>query len=461
VLSYFRSFKSLVALAALASTLILGGCGGGGAKDPFDPGPQAPALTVTPGAVTVYSNIPSVVTITSGVAPFQVFSSDNVVLPVTSSGGTLVTLVPTNVPSDTPVTLTIRDGLNRAVTVAVTVKPATLVNSVTIVPIANSECSSGAGGGGGGGTSNPSLAPIPICSGDTATVNVTVRNANTSVIPNRQVRFDAVFGNYQFVTDVNGSNPTNSVTLITDQNGQANALIRTASAAPSQAALVRVTDLVTGNRVDTAFTIVQQLVGEAVLSVVPKEYVGQGFFTGECGGSSGDYIIYGGRPPYTVRSSLPGAVSLSVGGISGDPVTVLASGGSFRASTAFSAAGCTGYKAQIVITDAAGLNTTVSYEEKPGTNALPTPPAPTTLVISPSAPSVTCSLNRAVSFTIIGGTAPYGVRTSRPADVSVDQIGAGATVTITAPAPLPPTTKIDVEVVDSKSNTAKATITCL
>jgi hypothetical protein len=444
----------------MASSLLLAGCGGGGAKDPFDPGPQAPALTVTPGAVTVYSNIPSVVTVTSGVAPFQAFSSDSVVLPVTSSGGTLVTLVPTNVPSDTPVTLTIRDGLNRAVTVAVTVKPATLVNSVTVVPIAGSTCSVDAGGGGGGSTSNPSLAPVPICSGDTATVNVTVRNANTSVIPNRQVRFDAVFGDYQFVTDVNGSNPSKSVTLITDQNGQANALIKAASAAPSQAALVRVTDLVAGNRVDTAFTIVQVLDGDRVLSVVPDDYMGQGFFVGECGGSSGDYIIYGGRPPYTVRSSLPGAVGLSVGGVSGDPVTVLASGGSFRASTTFVAAGCTGYKAQIVITDSAGLNKTVSYEERSGTNPLPTPPTPTELVIRPSGPSVTCSLNRAVSFTIIGGTAPYGVRTSRPADVSVDQIGAGATVTITAPGGLQGTT-ISVEVVDSRSNTTSATITCL
>ncbi len=461
MLSTFRSFKALVALAAMASTLILSGCGGGGAVDPFAPGPQAPALTVAPGAVNVYSNIPTTLTVTSGVAPFQAFSSDSVVLPVTSTGGTLITLVPSNVSIDTPVNLTVRDALNRTAVVAVTVKPATLVNALTIVPIANSACSVQAAAGATTGEGSLSLSPVPICSGDTATANVTVRNANTSVVPNRQVRFDVVFGSFQFVSDVNGSNPSNSVTLISDQNGEANVLFRVVSNSPSQAALIRATDLVTGNRVDTAFTIVGVGTSGTRLTVQPPSFAGSGRFVGECGGSSGGFLIYGGRPPYTVRSSLPDVV-LSVGGVSGDPVTVLQSGGSFRASIAFTA-GCpaNGYAATILITDAAGATLVLPYTESPGTTPLPTAPPPTALVIRPSNPSVICSLNRAVSFVIVGGTGPFAVRTDRPADVSVEQFGGSATVTVTAPGGLPAGTNILVEVVDSGSRTVNATIRCL
>jgi hypothetical protein len=453
VLSHFRSFKALVALAAIAATTLLAGCGGGGAKDPFDNGPPAPSLIVNPTSLNIYSNIPSVLTISSGVAPFQIFTSDSIVLPVnTVVSGALVTLVPSNVNADTPVTVTVQDGLGRRVAVAVTVKPATLVGSTQIVPLSNSTCGAAAASGAA------ATGPTGVCSGETATAKVTVRAANTSVIPNRQVRFDVVYGNFQFVTDANGANPSNTVTLVTDQNGTANALIKTADGIVSQAAVIRVTDLVTGNRVDTAFTIVQKINGSAVLSVVPSAgYVGKAFFKGDCGGTAGDFLVYGGRPPYTVRSSLPNSVRLSVNGVFSDPVIVPNAGGRFRASTVFFS-GCGGYKAQIVVTDAAGLNFEVTYEEQEGSEPLPTAPDPTALVVSPKTVTFsTCPLNRAVTFSIVGGTAPYTVRTDRPADTSVT----GSTVTITAPGGLIlPNEVVNVEVTDSKSNQVTAKITC-
>jgi hypothetical protein len=438
VLSNFRSLKALLALAALSVTALLAGCGGGGAKDPFDQGPPAPALTVAPSVITLYSNIPAVVTVTSGTAPFQVFSSNSTVLPVTAvTSGTLLTLTPNNVNADTEVALTIRDGAGRSTGVTATVKPATLVNAVEIVPLANSACS-GSG-------------PTPVCTGDTATVKVTVRSANTSVIPNRQVRFDVVYGAFQFVTDASGANASSTVTLTTDQNGVANALIKTADGVASQAAVIRATDLVTGNRVDTAFTIVQQIAGEDVLSVVPGSYSSKAFFKGECGGTSGDFLVYGGRPPYTARSSLPTRVRLSVNGFIGDPVTIANSGGSFRASTASDA--CVGYEAAIVVTDSAGRNVTVTYKEEEGSN---TPTPPVGLVISPENVRIVCSTGRAVNFLIAGGTPPYVLRTNRPAETSVS----GNVVTITAVATLPATTEIDVQVTDAAAVQKTTKITC-
>jgi hypothetical protein len=452
VLSHFRSFKLLVAFAAITATALLAGCGGGGAKDPFDSGPPAPALIVNPTSLNIYSNLPSVLTISSGVGPFQIFSSDSVVLPVSAVvSGALVTLVPSNVAIDTVVTVTVQDALGRRVPIAVTVKPATLVGSTEIVPLVNSTCGQASG-----------TAPAPVCTGETATAKVTVRAANTSVIPNRQVRFDVVFGSFQFVTDANGANPSNTLTLVTDQNGVVSALIKTADGVPSQAAAIRVTDLVTGNRVDTTFTIVQKIAGAEVLSVLPRPgYVGKAFFKGECGGTSGDFLVYGGRPPYTARSSLPNAVRLSVGGVVSDPVIIPASGGSFRASTTLSA--CVGYKASIVVTDSAGLTFEVTYEEQEGSNERPTPPDPTTLVISPKAVTLNCvsSPPRTVTFSIAGGVGPFVLRTSRPAATSVS----GTTVTLSPGTAAAPETLISgdvvtVEVTDSKSNQVEATITC-
>ncbi|TAG78126.1 MAG: hypothetical protein EAZ24_06950, partial [Burkholderiales bacterium] len=171
-----------MAVAAISTAALLAGCGGGGAKDPFDSGPAAPSLVINPTSLNVYSNIPSVVTISSGVAPFQAFTSDSVVLPVsTNVAGTLLTLVPANVNADTPVTVTIQDALGRRAGVAVTVKPATLLTSAQVVPVANSRCGTESSGSGTGAAA--ATGPVGVCSGETATVNAVVRNANTSAIP--------------------------------------------------------------------------------------------------------------------------------------------------------------------------------------------------------------------------------------------------------------------------------------
>lgn len=392
------SIKSLAGLALAATLSMLGGCGGGGATDPFAATPAAPALVVAPTTLNIYAGTPAVVTITSGTGPFRVFSSDAVVLPVTQVvGGAAITLVGSPVTADTAVTLTINDAVGKSTQVAVTVKPSPLIGGLNIVPTTNTTCS---------GTASSVSDKAAVCSGESALVTTTLRSAATSPIANRQVRFDVIQGAYNFAIDQSASTLAKTYTVLTDQNGKADAVIRTNAAAPSQIGLVRATDVVSGNRVDSAFTIVQAINGSAVLSVVPSDgYSASGFYKNECPSTSGDFVIYGGTAPYTARSALPGAVTLSVNGVISDPVTVTQAGNTFRASTSYSA-GCSDYKSTISVVDATGRLTTVTYEVKAGTNDRPALPD---LVLSPK--SVTLAVNsvgkcssRTVSFIVVGGS---------------------------------------------------------
>lgn len=71
----------------------------------------------------------------------------------------------------------------------------------------------------------------------------------------------------------------------------------------TQIALIRATDVSSGNRVDTWFTIVQSTAGIASFSVSPTESSISGYYVNECGVGSVSYQIYGGTAPYTVFAS--------------------------------------------------------------------------------------------------------------------------------------------------------------
>ena len=183
--------KSLLAVATVAFATLLAGCGGGGAVTPScadnNSCPVAvPPLVVNPGALTIYAGTPSVVTINSGVGPFQVFTSDAVILPVAQVvSGAAITLTASNVAVDAIVTLTIRDAASRSTTVAVTVKASPLLGALSITPTSNTTCA---------GATASVLDKAAICSGESGLASITVRSTNTAVLPNRQVRFDVEIG---------------------------------------------------------------------------------------------------------------------------------------------------------------------------------------------------------------------------------------------------------------------------
>ncbi len=458
--------KSMAAAALCAVTALIAGCGGSGATDPFATTPAAvtPPLVVNPGVLNVYSGTPSVVTISSGVGPFQVFTSDSVVLPVTQVvGGAAITLTASAVNADQVVTLTVRDSVGQSTTVAVTVKPSPLIGALTVTPTTNTTCA---------GASASIVNRAAICSSESGVASVTLRSNATSVLANRQVRFDVVQGAYNFVIDQAGVVLAKSVTILTDQNGKADAVIRMDAGAPSQAALIRATDVTSGNRVDSSFTIVQATNGTAVLSVVPKEWIATGYFANECPGGSGDYIIYGGRAPYTITNNLPNSFTLSSGGVSSSvSVTVAQSGGRFTASHVYSQ-NCVGYDATFVITDSSGLATTATYSVKPGSAArVATTIAPSAVTLNavgksaavvgpPAIPANpgTCA-NRTVNFSAATGVGPLTWSLSVPPSVAtLSSFTTG--VTVTTGTGFVGGEIITVVAIDSANKLSTATISC-
>ncbi len=367
------------------------------------PAPLAGALIVTPTVFNLYSGTPSRVTINSGVGPFQVFTSDAVVLPVVQAvSGTAISLTASTVSVDTPVTLTVRDAAGQSVTLAVIVKPSPILGALTITPTSNSACA---------GVASNTVDKAAICSGESGVASITVRTANTSVLPNRQIRFDVVQGAYSFLVDQSGVATAKTLTVTTDQNGKADVAMRMDSGVPSQAALIRATDLTSGNRVDGAFTIVQAINGASILSVIPPTYTGGGGFVQQCLSFAGDYVVYGGTAPYTITSGLPNAGTLSVAsGDSGQRITVASQGGIFRFTSFGVDSGCGGFTVPITIADASGRITTVQFVVTAGT-AVRAP-----AVFSPKTVSFTANLGgrpgvpgeAAIPATCSDGATPLG-----------------------------------------------------
>ena len=398
--AWLRPALTLVALAGIFS---LGGCGGGNGapNNMFAPTPVTPTLAVLPTTVSVYSGVPSALTITSGTAPFTAFSSDSTVLPVSSSVTNTIALLPSPVATDQNVTLTIRDATAQTVTIPVTVHPSLLLPaSITIT--GNPIC-------GGSGAQ--------LCSGQDGTATVQVAPAAGVSAAGRQVRFDVVLGTFSLLTS-NSAAPAQSVTVTTDQNGLAAVTIRVPVNAATQFGTIRATDVTSGSSVIGQFTISQFINGNSVLSVIPNGVTTfTGRFTNACSsGAQASFYIFGGTPPYMVATNFPTAVSL-VG------VPVLASGGAFTVVT--NGQCFTGLT--FAITDAAGrtLLTPPTVDNVVGTEE----PVVTLAIIPSEFPigggKTTCNANT-FQFLISGGTGKYSASVSP---------GQGATGTATVPPP--------------------------
>ena len=438
---------------ALGLATVIAGCGGGGAVTPSCADnnscpiavPPTPPLVINPATLNAYAGIPVVVTISSGVGPFQVFTSDATVLPVMQLvAGAAITLVSSNVEVDRPVTLTVRDAAGQTAAVVVTVKAAPLIGALTITPANASLC----------GALGLPIGTVAICSGETATASLTLKGANALPIANRQVRFDVLLGPYSFALDREATVFAKTITVITDQNGQAIVTIRSDAGVPTQVSLIRGTDVTSGNRVDASFTILQSTSGTPAFSVSPAKANITGYYVNTCGGGSVSYVIYGGTAPYTVFAGSLNGVYLEVGNTRGQTVIVPRSGGSFNVGAPSTSCVGTG-TTLLTITDATGRVITASFDLIAGTVPLPVAPDPNDLIITPPAVTLDCKQGRTVTFVVSGGTAPYTVRTSRPIETTVTDTG---TVTFTSPLV---NTTVTISVADAKSKTKTATITCL
>ncbi len=378
--------RPVLALCTLTGLLALGGCGGGSGapNNPFAPGPVVVGkLFLLPPSAVVYAHTAATLTVSGGATPYQVFSSNSAVLPVTQNvTAGVVVLIPSDVAADTSVIITVQDAIGQTATSSVTVRPAPLFNTLTVVP-ARTACGTNA-----------------ICSGDTATATVQVTGAGAAGIPNRQVRFDVITGAFALQTGNPAQPLLPSVTVISDANGNARVVLQAAVNAPTQPAQIRATDLTTGNAVTASFTIVQQTDGSAILSVVPASATVTGPNKATCSaGARVDYFIYGGTPPYRISSTFPDAVTLVNS-------TVNNAGGSFEAITN----GTCVDPLTFSIVDAIGRQTTATLVNKPGTADAPPPPTPPIQVTPASASANPCTAaTPAFGFTITGGTPPFSV----------------------------------------------------
>ena len=388
--------RMLLALLALTGLAALAGCGGGSGapNNPFAPGPPVIGpLFVLPPAAVVFAGTPAVLTVSGGAPPYQAFSSNSAILPVAQAvnGGTIV-LLAANVAADTVAVITVQDAVGQTATATITVRPAPLFNTLSIVP-SRTVCGTNA-----------------VCSGDTATASVTVTGPTGVGIPNRQVKFDVVTGAFALQTSNPASPLATSVTIVTDANGVARVVLQASVNVPTQPAQIRATDLTTGNSVTASFTIVQQVDGSAILSVVPASATITGPDKVTCSsGARVDYFIYGGTPPYHVSSTFPDAVTLVNS-------TVFTAGGSFEAITN----GTCVDPLTFTIVDATGRQTTALLHNVFGTADVTAPPTADFAITPTSATgTITGCHSQQFSFVLTGGTAPFNIAVQPTLGVTV------------------------------------------
>ena len=361
-----------------------------------DPATPPPPLAILPASSVVFSGSPAALTVSGGTPPYTAFSSNPAVLPVTQAvTGNVIPLFAANVSADTPVTITVLDSDNKTATATVLVRPSTLLNTLTVTPN-RADCGATA-----------------VCTGQTAIAAVTVTAPGGGGIPNRQVRFDVIAGDYAIQ---NGAALVSSQTVSSDAVGSAKVVLMAFVNAPTQVALIRATDLTTGNQVTANFIIAQFTNGSAILSVLPATVTVTGADDTHC--SSGipvSYYVFGGTPPYRVVASLPTLVVLT-----GSPVTT--NGGSFTATTN----GSCFAQETFIVTDATGRTVTATLTSVfgPGPSggggnancagfSPPNPNCPTvnpstlSLTACPAAPGGPPAPGSTATATVTGGTTAY------------------------------------------------------
>ena len=383
-----RMIERGATLLLLAScVVVLGACGSGAVSAPPAPDPAAGTpLTVSPPTAVLFPDLPTTFTITGGRSGYTAFSSNNAVLPIAANvTGSTFSVVPSAVTADTEIEITVRDAANTSATAKATVKPSSLLNQITFTPF---------------GPTASGCGTNALCSGGDAQIVVKAVQ-NGVVLRNRSIRFDAFKGEFQLVILATGEK-VSSLSIKTDEQGEATARITANVGAITQVATIQTTDegVPSGQSRRYNFTIVQQTSGVGILSTLPSAAIsitgakGAQGADGSCPvGATVDYYIYGGTPPYAVASPLLGVATVS-------PSSVGTSGGRFTATIA----GCE--KVAFIVTDASGRTIeTSSLEALRGAKGDAVVTATDSLTVSPDPLPITCTTSANVSVVGTGSLA--------------------------------------------------------
>ncbi|HSN19990.1 MAG TPA: hypothetical protein VLS49_04890 [Usitatibacter sp.] len=417
----WRRFAT-VALAVLA-TAVLSSCGSGAVSNDNATAAGTGPVNVSPSSATVYSELPTTFIVSGGSGSYFVASSNQSVVPVASNlTVNSFTVVPADVGSDTPVTLTVRDANNAtalAATAALTVKPRTINTVVTITPSSSQSAACGSA----------------VCSGGDAEVEAVLSQAGLP-LANRDVRFDVVSGDVRIITSAPGAAEVDSLSGIakTDGSGTARIRIRALAGAPSQTALLRITDLASGFSQTASVTIASS--SNTPLDAQPTTISFTGPDTNTCAsGTSADVIVFGGNPPYSI--SQPGGFTIS-------PTVLSSSGSRFRVGATGQ---CTTGSA-IAIVDSSGASVTVTVTNAPGTATLPA------FVVAPAEVTFTDCKQQA-GVTLAGGTGNYFASSSGdPLDVQVS--GNVGTISLPSLSSVPATVPFDLQAGFSDGQTVQS-----
>jgi hypothetical protein len=396
---------------ALATAVLLGSCGGGGAsQDPLQGGTLS-FLPVQPSGAVYYAGIPVNLAIAGGRRPYALFSSEPGILAVPSSlDGSNFTVIPNNPgvidaglgEQDLPrrtVRLSARDSVGLQTFMDVQVAQ----NFLTSYGISfTSNCPTA-------GTSAPG-----VCSGGETAVRLAAV-FNGSLAGNRVFRFEVLRGPVSFVFP--GTNNTGStITTNSDHAGIVTAIMRVGANVPTQIGVIRVVDVATGVYADHVFVISQATPTGTLLAAIPNEITFTGALSTECGTGVAEFLVFDGAAPYTATSSSPDVQVRRIGGSGDQP-------GRFEVRANNPGVCLDGVS--VIVTDANGSRVVVEINTERGT-ITPTPPPD--LAVAPS--SITLACGTSGSVTVVGGSGSYRVASSHP---RVTAVAGTNTVTITRP----------------------------
>lgn len=361
-------------ILAFALAALLSACGSGAVSGP----PATPSpLSLTPPTAVMYSDLPTLFTISGGTAPYFITSSDQSTVPVigTVTGNTFA-VSPAPVLADTTVTLTITDAAGSTpATAALTVRPRTVSNTVTITP----------------SLTQPAACGVAICAGGDAEVKATLLQGGLP-LRNRTVRFDVVSGDFRIITSAAGAPEALSLsgTTTTDDTGTARMRVRVLADAQAQTGLLQITDVGSGFSQRASLTVAPS--SSSPLNAQPDRIAFIGRDSDTCAGSgvAADVIVFGGRPPYSITRPGTFTISPTVLSTSGERFSVIATGQCTSGSP-------------IAIVDSAGNTVTVTATNSVAALNVTTP----ALVVAPQTVTLNACQTQQATVTLAGGLGTY------------------------------------------------------